>query len=162
MFYLELFQNLESQNIHYMLVGGLAMNLYGVPRSTMDVDIVLAMDQDNLRAFLDMAKQMDMQPVAPVSMEDLLDPVVRKSWVKDKNMIAFGLRPPDPSAPTVDVLIDPPLDINVALKRMKSQNIGNCRVYLASLEDLIILKEKTGRAQDRADIEHLKRLITKP
>jgi len=162
MFYLELFQNLESQNIHYMLVGGLAMNLYGVPRSTMDVDIVLAMDQDNLRAFLDMAKQMDMQPVAPVSMEDLLDPVVRKSWVKDKNMIVFGLRPPDPSAPTVDVLIDPPLDINVALKRMKSQNIGNCRVYLASLEDLIILKEKTGRAQDRADIEHLKRLITKP
>jgi len=162
MFYLELFQNLESQNIHYMLVDGLAMNLYGVPRSTMDVDIVLAMDQDNLRAFLDMAKQMDMQPVAPVSMEDLLDPVVRKSWVKDKNMIAFGLRPPDPSAPTVDVLIDPPLDINVALKRMKSQNIGNCRVYLASLEDLIILKEKTGRAQDRADIEHLKRLITKP
>ena len=162
MFYLELFQNLESENIRYMLVGGLAMNLYGVPRSTMDVDIVLAMDQDNLCAFLDMAKQMNMQPVAPVSMEDLLDPVVRKSWVKDKNMIAFGLRPPDPSAPTVDVLIDPPLDINVALKRMKSQNIGNCRVYLASLEDLIILKEKTGRAQDRADIEHLKRLITKP
>ncbi len=162
MFYLELFQKLESANIRYMLVGGLAMNLYGVPRSTMDVDIVLAMDQDNLRAFLDMAKQMNMQPVAPVSMEDLLDPVVRKSWVKDKNMIAFGLRPPDPSAPTVDVLIDPPLDINVALKRMKSQNIGNCRVYLASLEDLIILKEKTGRAQDRADIEHLKRLITKP
>jgi len=162
MFYLELFQKLESANIRYMLVGGLAMNLYGVPRSTMDVDIVLAMDQDNLRAFLDMAKQMNMQPVAPVSMEDLLDPVVRKSWVKDKNMIAFGLRPPDPSAPTVDVLIDPPLDINVALKRMKSQNIGNCRVYLASLEDLIVLKEKTGRAQDRADIEHLKRLITKP
>ena len=162
MFYLELFQKLESANIRYMLVGGLAMNLYGVPRSTMDVDIVLAMDQDNLRAFLDMAKQMNMQPVAPVSMEDLLDPVVRKSWMKDKNMIAFGLRPPDPSAPTVDVLIDPPLDIDVALKRMKSQNIGNCRVYLASLEDLIILKEKTGRAQDRADIEHLKRLITKP
>jgi hypothetical protein len=162
MFYLELFQKLESANIRYMLVGGLAMNLYGVPRSTMDVDIVLAMDQGNLRAFLDMAKQMNMQPVAPVSMEDLLNPVVRKSWVKDKNMVVFGLRPADPSAPTVDVLIDPPLDINVALKRMKSQTIGNCHVFLASLEDLIILKEKTGRAQDRADIEHLKRLISKP
>lgn len=114
MFYLELFQKLESANIRYMLVGGLAMNLYGVPRSTMDVDIVLAMDQGNLRAFFAMAKQMNMQPVAPVSMEDFLDPVVRKSWVKDKN------------------------------------------------EDLITLKEKTGRAQDRADIEHLKRLISKP
>ena len=161
MFYLELFQKLESANIRYMLVGGLAMNLYGVPRSTMDVDIVLAMDQDNLRAFLDMAKQMNMQPVAPVSVADLLNPAVRKSWVKDKNMVAFGLRPADPSAPTVDVLIDPPLDIEAALKRVKSQTIGNCRVFLASLEDLIILKEKTGRAQDRADIEHLQRLIAK-
>jgi indole-3-glycerol phosphate synthase len=37
------------------------------------VDIVLAMDQANLRAFLDMAKQMNMQPVAPVSTEDLLN-----------------------------------------------------------------------------------------
>jgi len=162
MFYLELFQKLESANIRYMLVGGLAMNLYGVPRSTMDVDIVLAMDQGNLRAFLDMVKQMNMQPVAPVSVETLLDPLVRKSWVRDKNMVAFGLRPADPSAPTVDVLIDPPLDIEAALKRVKSQPIGNCRVFLASLEDLIILKEKTGRAQDRADIEHLRRLIAKP
>jgi hypothetical protein len=67
-----------------MLVGGLAMNLYGVPRSTMDVDIVPAMDQDNLRAFFDMAKQMNMKPVAPVSVEDLLNPAARKSWVTDK------------------------------------------------------------------------------
>lgn len=144
-----------------MLVGWLAMNLYGVPRSTMDVDIVLAMDHDNLRAFLDVVKQMNMKPVASVSAGDLLNPVVRKSWVKDKNMVAFGLRPPDPSAPTVDVLIDPPLDIDAALKRVKAQNVGSCRVSLASVEDLISLKEKTGRIQDRADIEHLKRLIPK-
>ncbi len=77
-------------------------------------------------------------------------------------LLSLALRPADPSAPTVDVLIDPPLDIEAALKRVKSQPIGNCRVFLASLEDLIILKEKTGRAQDRADIEHLRRLIAKP
>lgn len=161
MFYLELFQKLEAARIRYMLVGGLAMNLYGVPRSTMDVDIVLAMDHDNLRAFLDMAKQMSMKPVAPVTAGDLLNPAVRKSWVMDKNMVAFGLRPPDPSAPTVDVLIDPALDIEAALMRVKAQNVGGCRVFLASVEDLISLKEKTGRIQDRADIEHLKRLIPK-
>lgn len=161
MFYLELFQKLEAAKIRYMLVGGLAMNLYGVPRSTMDVDIVLAMDQDNLRAFLDMARQMNMKPVAPVAVEELLNPAVRKSWVNDKNMVAFGLRPADPSAPTVDVLIEPPLDIEAALQRVKQQKVGDCRVSLASIEDLIILKEKTGRAQDRADIEHLKRLTSK-
>ncbi|MHB8621907.1 MAG: hypothetical protein ACYC9J_02600 [Sulfuricaulis sp.] len=161
MFYLELFQKLEGAKIRYMLVGGLAMNLYGVPRSTMDVDIVLAMDQDNLRAFLEMAKQMNMKPVASVVTGDLLNPAARKSWVKDKNMIAFGLRPSDPSAPTVDVLIDPPLDIEAALKRATVQIVGGCQVLLASVQDLISLKERTGRTQDRADIEHLKRLIPK-
>jgi hypothetical protein len=114
MFYLELFQKLEAAKIRYMLVDGLAMNLYGVPRSTMDVDIVLAMEHDNLCAFLDMVKQMNMKPVAPVSAGDLLNPAARKSWVMDKNMVTFGLRPPDPSAPTVNVLIDPPLDIEAA------------------------------------------------
>lgn len=144
-----------------MLVGGLAMNLYGVPRSTMDVDIVLAMDQNNLRAFLDMAKQLQMQPVAPIAMEDLLNPAIRQSWIKDKNMIVFGLRPAQPSAPTIDILIDPPLDIEAALKRVKPQNVGNCRVFLASIQDLITLKENTDRAQDRADIEQLKRIMPK-
>ncbi|MDO8705511.1 MAG: hypothetical protein Q7J84_11250 [Sulfuricaulis sp.] len=118
MFYLELFERLEAAKIRYMLVGGLAMNLYGVPRSTMDVDIVLAMDQGNLQAFLNMAKQLNMKPVAPVAMEDLLNPVVRQSWLKkDKSMIVFGLRPPEPSAPTIDILIDPPVDIEGALRR---------------------------------------------
>lgn len=35
MFYLELFQKLEAEKIRYMLVGGLAMNLHGIPRATM-------------------------------------------------------------------------------------------------------------------------------
>lgn len=32
MFYLDLFQRLEEQQVRYLLVGGLAMNLHGVPR----------------------------------------------------------------------------------------------------------------------------------
>ena len=44
MFYIELFQKLEAEKIRYMLVDGLAMNLYGVPCCTMDVDIVLAIE----------------------------------------------------------------------------------------------------------------------
>lgn len=162
MFYLELFRQLDDNKIHYMLVGGLAMNLYGVPRSTMDVDIVLAMNQDNLKAFLGMAKKLHLTPVAPVPMEDLLHPAVRQSWVKDKGMVAFGLRPSDPSAPTVDILIDPPLDVEAALRRVKWQEVGGCRVPLAAVEDMIHLKEAAGRTQDRADIEHLKRLISQP
>ena len=44
MFYLNLFKALEKHKVQYLLVGGLAMNLHGVPRTTMDVDLVLALD----------------------------------------------------------------------------------------------------------------------
>jgi predicted nucleotidyltransferase len=76
-------------------------------------------------------------------------------------LYARGRPIPAPDGRYVGILIDPPLDIDAALKRVKLQKVGNCRVLLASIEDMIILKEKTGRAQDRADIEHLRRLTPK-
>lgn len=162
MFYLELFKALEQHKIRYMLVGGLAMNLHGVPRSTMDVDIVLALDPENLKAFLDMAGDLKLKPVAPISLEGLLDPAQRRTWLKEKNMLVLALRPPDIKGPTVDVLIDPPLDIEAALKRAVRREVSKVNISLISIEDLIRLKEKSGRAQDLSDIEHLRRLLKGP
>ena len=54
MFYLDLFRSLEQHRVRYLLVGGLAVNLYGVPRMTMDV--VLALDSANLQGFLAAAR----------------------------------------------------------------------------------------------------------
>lgn len=161
-FYFDLFRALDEKHVRYMLVGGLAMNLHGVPRATMDVDLVLALDSENLKAFLDVAEALRLKPVAPVSLNDLLNPVQRKKWAEDKNMLAFALRPPDIQGPTVDVLIDPPMDIEGALARAVWRGVQDVRVSLVSVDDLIQLKEKSGRAQDRSDIEHLRRLAKKP
>lgn len=159
MFYLELFRQLEAHKVRYALVGGLAMNLHGVPRMTMDIDIVLALDDENLHAFMTAANALGLKPVAPVALEDLTHPSRRRAWITEKGMVAFGLRAPEPSTPTVDVLLDPPLDIQRALKRVIHRDLGDLRVPLASLEDMILLKEKAGRAQDKSDIEHLRRLL---
>jgi hypothetical protein len=162
MFYLDLFKALEKHKIRYMLVGGLAMNLHGVPRATMDVDIVLALDPANLKAFLGMARDLKLKPVAPLSLEGLLEPVQRQKWLKEKNMLVLALRPPDINGPTVDVLIDPPLDIEAALKRAVRREVSKVNISLICIEDLIRLKEQTGRAQDQSDVEHLRRLLKLP
>ncbi len=162
MFYLELFRKLEAAKIRYMLVGGLAMNLHGVPRATMDVDLVLALDVQNLKSFLALADALQLKPVAPVSLGGLLDPVQRKKWTEEKYMIAFALRPPDIQGPTVDVLIDPPMDIEKVLTRVIWRDVQGVRIPLISVEDLIQLKEKSNRLQDRSDIEHLRRIMKKP
>ena len=161
MFYLDLFRALEQHKVRYLLVGGLAMNLHGVPRTTMDVDLVVALDPANLKAFLAVVAALKLKPVAPVSLNDMLDPAQRQKWRKEKNMLVFALRPPEIQGPTVDVLIDPPVDIEKALTRTVWREVQGVRIPLISVEDLIQLKEKSGRAQDRSDIEHLRRLAGK-
>ncbi|MBK9521494.1 MAG: nucleotidyl transferase AbiEii/AbiGii toxin family protein [Rhodocyclaceae bacterium] len=159
MLYLDLFAALHDYKVRYILVGGLAMNLHGVPRMTMDVDIVLAMDNANLDLFIECARAMKLSPVAPVDLGDLKDPNKRRDWFEHKHMIAFGLQNTVTRPPTmVDVLVAPQIDIAVAFSRAIATQVGNTVVQLASIEDMIQLKTATGRAQDQSDIEHLERL----
>jgi hypothetical protein len=52
MFYLELLLALDGGRVRDLLVGGLAINIHGVARATMDVDLMLAMDADIVRRFV--------------------------------------------------------------------------------------------------------------
>lgn len=134
------------------------MNLHGVPRMTLDVDIVMVLDEENLKSFMTAALEMGLRPTLPVKLEDLLDSELRKTWAREKNMIAFPLAPGDPKGPTIDILIDPPLDVELALSRAEYRCLGDISVPIASIEDMIQLKMHTGRTQDLADVEHLHRI----
>jgi hypothetical protein len=57
MFYLDLFRALNEAGVRYVLVGGVALNLHGVERATMDVDVAIALDGDNLSRAVDARSQ---------------------------------------------------------------------------------------------------------
>lgn len=158
MFYLDLFRCLHEHHVRYLLVGGLAMNLHGVPRMTMDVDIVLALDDANLETFFACARKLGLKPQAPVQLESLKDPQQRKAWIETKHMIAFALNAPGAAGATVDVLIQHPLNLEAAFAAAVIRDIDGVPVSLCSIRDMIALKQDTGRRQDAADIEHLRRL----
>ncbi len=145
MFYLELFQVLERHRVRYLLVGGLAMNLHGVPRMTMDVDLALALDPQNLREFVVAAEELNLKPALPLALVDLLDPEKRSEWVEKRNMIAFSLVGAKERVPTVDVLIGLTLAFDEAYERREQRVLGSTSVCLASLEDMIALKRQAGR-----------------
>jgi hypothetical protein len=44
---------LDQKGIGYMISGSLAFNVYCIPRMTMDIDIVIELDQENLDDFLE-------------------------------------------------------------------------------------------------------------
>lgn len=134
------------------------MNLHGVPRMTMDVDIVLAFDDANLDLFMACARKLGLKPQAPVALEALKDPVQRQQWIKTKHMIAFALNSPQATGATVDVLIQHPLDIEAAIGAAVTRVVDGVPVPVCAIKDMIVLKRDTGRQQDAADIEHLLRI----
>lgn len=160
MFYLDLFQALDRENVRYVLIGGLALNIHGVERATMDIDLMLAMDAENLEAFRRVAEKLVMTPVLPVSMNDFADPATLQRWIDEKHMLAFALRPKESSAPTVDILVRPKVAFDAAWVRHVEKNLGDIRIHLAHIDDLIALKTGTGRQRDVADVAALERLKT--
>ncbi len=48
----EITQMLESLNIPYMLTESLAYNIYAVPRATRDIDLIVEINTEDIKAFL--------------------------------------------------------------------------------------------------------------
>ncbi|HHT9137014.1 MAG TPA: hypothetical protein ACFYEK_07195 [Candidatus Wunengus sp. YC60] len=46
MYYFEILEGLYKSKARYLIVGGLSVNLYGVPRVTQDIDVVIAMSKE--------------------------------------------------------------------------------------------------------------------
>jgi hypothetical protein len=158
MFYLDLFSALDRHKVDYLLIGGLALNIYGVERATMDVDLLIALDDANVQRFIAAAQTLGMKPVVPVALEELADAEKRRVWIEQRRMLAFALQSREAMAPTVDILIAPSIDFATAFLHRVVKQLGALPVSLASVEDLVTLKRVAGRKQDLADIEALQRL----
>ena len=159
MTYLDLFTSLNKHNINYLLIGGLAMNLHGVPRMTMDVDLVIALDANNIAKLANCASELGLYPNVPVKLEELADGEKRDALFTEKHLIALSLISNMPAMPTVDIVIHHPLDFKLAFNKKVVRDIAGTPIMLACIEDMITLKQAAGRAQDLSDITHLKRFL---
>lgn len=158
MFYLDLFSALDRHQIDYVLIGGLAISLHGIERATMDIDVTVAMTPKNLSALVAMARGLGMTPVLPIELDNLTDLDQLARWHRERNLEAFALRAPGATGVTLDVLLYPPVDFATLRTQAVTLKAGEVPVVVASIDDLIALKEAVGRPIDLSDIEHLKRL----
>ena len=161
MFYLDVFRQLDEKRVRYVLVGGLAINLHGVPRLTSSVDLLLAPDTDNMRALLAIADTLVLQVGAPGATEDMSEAGGRRSWMTERALVALTLRSKNADDPLINVLLDQKERVDEALMRAECREVGGATVRLAAIDDLIRLKHKARRPQDLADVVHLYRLQQK-
>ena len=149
---------LSDANVDYVLVGGLAVSLHGFQRVTMDVDVVLALDDANLSRFIDCARAANLKPVAPISIDALRDPALIDQWHREKGMLSFALREADLMATVIDVLVRPVVPFEVLKRNAVIKLAGRLTIPVACIDDLIALKTGTGRSKDALDIEELRKL----
>jgi predicted nucleotidyltransferase len=157
LFYEDVFKALESGGVKYLVIGGVAVNLYGVQRATGDIDLLLAMDNDNLLKFIAASKKLGLVPKAPVKAEELADPAKLKAWRENKNMRAFSFIHPVHSYIMIDIMTDNYLSFEEAYKKRTILPAWGIQVSCVALDDLIKLKEISGREQDLADINALRK-----
>ena len=158
MYYKKIFSGLNKCKVKYLIAGGVAVNLYGIPRMTYDIDIIIDLHQDNIKKAINCLKKMDFIPNIPVKFTDLLDEDQRKIWKEDKHLIAFPLINSKINYEEIDILLLDDFDFDREYKNKTLFTLDNIDIPVISINGLIIIKQAASRTQDIKDIELLKKL----
>jgi hypothetical protein len=158
MIYLELLKTLEDFQIRYAVVGGVAVVLHGFVRATMDLDLIVSLEPDNVRKFLKLVEELGYRPKIPVRLEEFADPMKRKEWIETKGMRVFSLHHSKRVQELVDVFTSEPIPFEQLYARSRQVPVQGIPIRVASAEDLKTLKMAAGRPQDVEDIAALNEL----
>ena len=159
MYYFEILKEFFDRKIDYLIVGGLAVNLYGIPRLTQDIDIIIAFDRENIFKLNGVLKSLGYVPRLPgVDPEELADPGVREDWIANKNLKEFSFYHTKDTYKAVDIVLVHPLDFAKAFQNKTTKIAKGIAINLVSVDDLIAMKSFSGRQQDLSDIELLKKI----
>jgi hypothetical protein len=134
------FESFQRYDVRYLVIGGIAAILYGVPRATFDLDILIEATPDNAKQLLDALLDAGMGTASLTNVEDLLsnEITVFKDWVR------------------IDVLTTAPgIDFQEAWKRRETMMYQGQTFSVVSRKDLISSKKALGRAVDLEDVRLL-------
>ena len=149
---------LNSADVRYLVVGGVAVVLHGHLRTTLDLDLVIQLEQGNLDRAIAVLSRLGYQPRAPVPFSQLADPDVRRSWITEKNMMVFSLWHPTQTAFEVDIFVEEPFDFDDTYQRRVDVALEQASVPVIGLADLIDLKQRADRPRDQEDVAALRAL----
>jgi len=152
------FEALDRAGVRFVVVGGVAVVLHGHARLTADLDLAVDLASEPARRAIDALMGLGLRPAAPVDAIGFADPRTRVTWIAERGMRVFALRDPDDPLRQVDLLVDEPVPFEELWGRAKLVRVGVVDVRVASIHDLIRLKQLADRPLDRDDIEHLRRI----
>ncbi len=159
MLYENIFRTFNELGLKYVIIGGIAVNLHGYDRHTGDLDIVIAMTNDEIQKFIHAVEKLKMLPRMPVKLQEFADPQKRKEWMYEKGMKVFSVYNPHNPIEDIDVvMIEQIIEFDILYTNSVIMKDRELILRIASIPDLIALKKHAGRERDLLDIRALKRL----
>ncbi|MFW6254637.1 MAG: nucleotidyl transferase AbiEii/AbiGii toxin family protein [Chitinivibrionales bacterium] len=160
---LEILAALNKADVKYVVCGGVAVVLHGVERMTLDLDLSVDMQRENMQRFLDVMKALHLHPRVPLPPEVLLDSEKVQAMIEEKNALVFTFVDSDNPYRQVDVFLTEEHSYDLLAEDAHQVSIGEDIINVVSRERLIAMKQKIKplRLKDRFDLEHLLELMHK-
>ena len=150
---------LNAGHVRYLVVGGVAVLAHGVVRTTLDLDLVLDLEDENVRRAIDILRNFGYKPTVPEPMEHFADPATRRAWIADRNMIAFQIKSDRMPAVPIDILLEPPFDVAAEIRRSSPREVlEGISMPVLALDALLQMKRSAGRTKDTRDADALEQL----
>jgi hypothetical protein len=133
------FHALNDASVDYLLVGGLASVLYGVPRTTVDIDIAVRPKEENISKAIVALESIGLVPDTKIP-----DEILGQGGVTFSN------------EREVDMITDlKGIDFKTAWDRRKQIEYEGITLQVISREDLVAALKAVGRQKDLDDLKDL-------
>ena len=134
------FASLNDHEVRYLILGGIAAILHGVPRATFDLDILIDPTEDNARRLLAALLEAGLETAALIEFDQLL--------ANEITVFSDFVR--------IDVLTKAPgLEFCEAWNRRQIMTYHNQPFNVVSKQDLIAAKRASARPVDLEDVRLL-------
>lgn len=153
MFLIKVVEALDKHKVSYAIAGGYGLILQGFQRGTVDIDLVLSIQERNFERAEKALKDIGLQSRLPLLAADVVK--YRLEYIQNRNLIAWSFVNPSNPAEMVDLILVEDLDD----LESEQKKVYQTSVRVLTKKSLIIMKEKSGRPQDLEDIKFLKRAL---
>ena len=136
----DVFKSFQQYDVKYVVIGGIASILHGVPRATFDLDILIEATPENAQCLLDAFLDAGLGTASLTDVKDLLANEI--TIFKDKVRIDVQT-------------FTPGLKFEDAWKRRATMKYHDQEFFVVSKEDLIASKKAAGRDIDLEDVRLL-------
>ena len=129
-------------------------------RFTADIDVVIALDADDILADIGALSKVGYRPTVPITAEQFADANQRQRWIAEKGMQVLNFFSDQHPESSVDIFVYEPFDFHQEFTgAMVGEVLPGLSGALCLIPTLIRMKEAAGRPRDLDDIQHLRWIL---